>query len=159
MPLLLASLTMVACTGRDTGVRSASVAPSGAEAITLAPYAERYAAITAPVEGAIATFESQSGALAQDASVDAFVVIARPFADVMGKVDIGLRQATWPPAAVHDIRAEVAADQSLQDDLIGTADVTLMVPLWRHQVLSAANKVRRARQVVSIDLGVVPPTG
>lgn len=54
---------------------------------------------------------------------------------------------------LHDIKAELGADDSLKADLIGTLDVTLIMDLWRHQVFAAANKVIRIQRTVRMDLG------
>lgn len=159
IPLLVAGLILLGCSGNNAGTRSASPPPTGAELIALAPYAQGYAAVIAPVEGAVAAFASASSALPIGASVRDFVVIARPLTDVIAKVDAGLRQVTWPAAALHDIKSELAADHSLRDDLQGTLDVTLILAVWRHQIVSAANKVRRIQRLVSIDLGLVPLSG
>jgi hypothetical protein len=122
----------------------------------LAPYAGQYATIVAPVEVAIEVFESRSRALAPGASVDDFVVIARPLADVMAKVDIGLRQVNWPATVLHPIKAEPTSRSARSPRY---ARCHLDLDVWRHQVVSAANKVRAVAHVVSIDLGLLRPSG
>jgi hypothetical protein len=154
IPIFVASLTLVACTGNNT---SRGSAPTEAAAIALAPFAQQYAAIVAPIDPAIDRFGSSVGVLKPSASVDEFVAIARPFAHTLADVDNRLRGVKWPPGAAHDIRAELSADQSLRADLTGTSDVTLIVSLWRQQVTSAAGKARDAKRAVSIDLGLIGP--
>jgi hypothetical protein len=150
--LLVAGLTILACTANNSEVLS--FAPTGPEAIALAPYAQRYAVTVAPVEAAIDTFRSESGALPTDASVDDFVLIARPLADAIAKVDMQLRQVTWPANPLRHIKAELAADKALRLDLLGTLDVTLMVASWRNQIISAADKVSGTIRLVNTDLGL-----
>jgi hypothetical protein len=152
--LVVASLTLVACTGGDSDRRSA---PTGSAAIALVPDAQRFSAIVAPIDAAVDTFATESGALPAGASVDDFVVIALPFANTVADVDSKLRQVKWPAVALHDIKAELTADQSLRTDLIGTADVTLILSLWRHQIISAARRATDAKRNVSVDLGLVAP--
>ncbi len=116
--------------------------------------------MVAPLDAAIETFASRSGALPSDASVDDFVAIARPFVSTITEVDNHLRQAGWPTVALPDIKAELAADESLVTDLAGTTDVTLILAVWRRQILAATAKVARTRRAVEIDLGLVqPPAG
>jgi hypothetical protein len=155
IPLVIAALTLVACTGGGADRQSA---PTESAAIALMPDAQHYSAIVAPIDPAVDSFATESGALPVGASVDDFVVIARPFANTVADVDSKLRQVKWPAVALHDIKAELTADQSLRTDLIGTADVTLILPLWRHQVISAAKRATDAKRTVSIDLGLVAPS-
>jgi hypothetical protein len=152
IPVLLASLTLVACTNV-----ARPAPPTAAEIVALAPDGQRYAAIVAPIDDAVARFESMSGALPTGASVDDFVVIARALAGAVAAVDDKLRQATWPPSAIHDIKAELAAGESLRADINGTLDVTLILDMWRHQIIAAADKMNRIRRTVRIDLGLVRP--
>jgi hypothetical protein len=84
-------------------------------------------------------------------------VIARPLAGTVAEVDNQLRRVRWPTEALHDIKAELAADQSLRTDLTGTTDVTLILALWRQQIIAADRKVRDAKRAVSIDLGLIAP--
>jgi hypothetical protein len=159
--VVVAGLTMVACAGQGPGGHSASVAvaPTGSDASALASYALRYGAIVAPVDAAFETFQSGSGALPAEASVDSLVIIIRPFAAVIAGVDAQLSQVRWPAAAVREIKAQRAADRSLTADLLSTTDVTLILSVWRDQIVAAARKVIRAERAVSIDLGLVPPSG
>jgi hypothetical protein len=151
---LFAALTLVACTGGNQTVLLAPTKPTALEAIALAPDAQRYAAISAPVDTAISTFESESGALPAGAGVGDFVAIASPFGKTMAAVDRQLRQVIWPAVALPAIRAELAAGDSLQTDLTGTLDVTLILSVWRHEIISDAARIRRAERNVSIDLGL-----
>jgi len=156
--LLLVGLTLTACTSSGTENRADPAGPSGQDAIALAPYAQRFAEIVAPLAVARGAFESASGALATGASVGDFELIARPFAEAVAKADVELRQVTWPAVVLHDIRAELAADKSLRAELVGTLDVTLIASVWRHQIVSAANRASHTQRIVSIDLGLRPPS-
>jgi hypothetical protein len=156
--LLLAAWTLVGCTAGAPTASSAPTKPTPLEAITLAPAAQRYGAIVGPVATVISTFEKQSGALPADATVDDFVALARPFVATIATVDDHLRQVSWPLAARPDIRTELVADQSLRSDLTGsTLDVSLLLSVWRHEIISAATKASRAQRNVSVDLGLLSP--
>jgi hypothetical protein len=157
VPPLCAALALVACTGGSPAALSAPTKPTALEAIALAPDAQRYAAIVAPVDAAIRTFESESGALRASAGVGDFVAIASPFANTMAAVDRQLRQGKWPAVALPGIRAELAAGDSLQTDLTGTLDVSLILSVWRHEIVSDAARISRAKANVSIALGYVAP--
>ncbi len=100
------------------------------------PYAQRLAALVAPLEVARDAFESASAALPTGATVGDFERIARPFADAVAKADVELRQVTWPEVALDDIKAELTADKLLEAELVGTLDDTLVVSVWRHQIIS-----------------------
>lgn len=154
--LLLAAVALVACTS-GSGTRPDPPGPSGSEAIALAPYAQRFAAIVAPLEAAGAVFASRSAALRPSAVVGDFQLVAAPFARAVVDAEAELRQATWPAIALRDIKIEMAAEEKLRSELLGTLDVTLMAPLWRQQVVRAADRASRARRIVSIDLGILPP--
>lgn len=155
--LLVAAMTLVACTQGGTENRADPSGPSGPEAIAFAPYAQRFAAIIGPFETARDSFESASGALRTGATAGDFVLIASPFADVVAKSDVELRQVTWPGVALGDIKAELDADKSLRAELLGTLDDTLIASLWRRQIITAANRARNAARIVSIDLGLLLP--
>jgi hypothetical protein len=151
---VIAGLTLVACSGGQS--RAASLS-TGSAVLALAPAGQRYGAIVAPFAGAVDRFASASGALPLGASVDDFEAIAQPFADTVGAIEIQLRQVNWPSVALEDIKAELAADQSLIDDLTGTSDVTLILSLWRQQIVGAAGKVSRTKRRVATDLGLDAP--
>lgn len=70
-------------------------------------------------------------------------------------VDGALRQVEWPAVAQLDIKTELAADESLKGVIAGTTDVTLILAVWRHQVMAAAAKARVTKRAVQIDLGLV----
>ncbi len=159
VPLLVAGLTLIACSRGSTENHGDPAGPSGPEAIALVPYAQRLAALVAPLEVARDAFESASAALPTGATVGDFERIARPFAEAVAKADVELRQVTWPEVALDDIRAELAADKSLEAELVGTLDDTLVVSVWRHQIIAAANRARHAEQTVSIDLGLRSQSG
>lgn len=152
---VIACLALVGC-ARGTIDGPISVPPTGLDAIAMVPYARRYAAIVAPVDAATDTFASASRSLATGASVDDFILTVRPLALAVDDVDNKVRQVAWPPAAVRDINAQLDADKSLKTDLVGTLDVTLILSLWRDQILGAARQASRARQKVRIDLGLAP---
>ncbi len=142
-------LILLSCTASHAGAPPPAL-PTPQEAVAAEA---QYVAIVAPEVTAIERFAAAAAALPPGASVDDFVVLARPFADTITAVDKGLRGATWPAVLLHDIKAELGADDSLKADLIGTLDVTLIIDLWRHQVFAAANKVIRIQRTVRMDLG------
>lgn len=159
-PAIAAGITLVACTGTVTGARSAPTGPIRADSLALVPDAQRYAAIVAQIDVATASFEAQSALLPVNATVGDFMLIARPFADAVTRVDDELRQARWPVLALDDIKAELAADESLRVELTGTADDTLILGAWRRQVISSAQRASHSSRIVSTDLGLIaPPTG
>ena len=41
-------------------------------------------------------------------------------------------------------------------DLVGTTDVTLILSLWRQQIIAAAHRVSGIEANVSVDLGLAP---
>lgn len=123
----------------------------------MAPDARRYAAIVAPLDPAVNAFEAKSAALARNASVDDFVAIASPLAETVAAVDRQLRASEWPPSSRADVRSELAADRALTAYLRGTLDVTLILSVWRHQIVGAAARAQAAERRVTVELAR-PPT-
>jgi hypothetical protein len=154
----VAALAMVGCTLSSHGNRADPLGPSGPEAIALLPYAQQFAAIIAPLDVARHAFESGSGALPTGASVGDFELVARPLADAVATADAEIRQVAWPALARRDIKSELAADKSLTAELLGTLDDTLVVSVWRRQIISAANRASRAGRLVGRDLGLPSPS-
>lgn len=143
--------------GGCTASRSASVVDAlpRAQTAEMVRDAQSYQAIVAPFDDAVQRFAAESRALPEGASVGSFVATSEPLAETIATIDRGLREVVWPRSAAQDIRAELDADRGLRTDLKGTADVTLILTLWRSQIISAARKAGRQQQRVSIDLGLV----
>ncbi len=159
MPGLVACLALVACSHPSAVTRPGPAGLPQADAVALVPYAQRFEPIGARLAVVGDAFVSGSGTLRTGATVNDFLLVAAPFADAVATADVELRQVTWPAGVRRDIKAELATDSSLRAELLGTLDDTLLIPVWRRQVIAAATRATIARRHVAIDLGLLPPSG
>ena len=119
----LAGISLAGCSG-SSARRAAAVTP-GIEAsttsttVSLADLGKRYDAAVAPINAAIATFNSKYSKLGPSATAAAVADIAEPVAKAFQAADQALLHIPWPDRLHQEAIAVVAADSIATGDLNG----------------------------------------